>query len=263
LNNQTASTTLTNIGLQVDARVMEGAAFGERVEQGDIELAINAWGAFGGGWHPYNFFSQEFTESDNERQHIDLTSVDVPYPVGNPDGDLETVDVTAKINALGEADSSEAANALLTELAWIYNQYLPRLPLMNGVTRRFLSRDGWEFPETDRQWMVDNPVTNLMRLGGSKQRTDCAGGSIDSPAVSLRPILRTLVPSSNPSFQRPPWWLTCLPQRYFAACSSASRSTAGCDAMTRFFSVLSGWSSPLPGQPVAVDLSTNKIHKCC
>jgi peptide/nickel transport system substrate-binding protein len=165
LNNQTASATLSNFGIQADARVMEGAAFGERVQQGDFAMAVNAWGAFGGGWHPYNFFSQEFEESDNERQHIDPTSVEVPYPVGDPDGDLQTVDVTAKINALGEADTSEEAEQFVTELAWIYNQYLPRIPLMNGITRRFISRDGWEFPATDSKWMVDNPVDNLMRFG--------------------------------------------------------------------------------------------------
>jgi peptide/nickel transport system substrate-binding protein len=165
LNNQTAAATLSNFGIRADARVMEGAAFGERVEQGDFEMAVNAWGAFGGGWHPYNFFSQEFEDSRNERQHIDPTSAEVPYPIGDPDGDLQEVDVTAKIAALGEAGSSEAANELVTELAWIYNQYLPRIPLMNGVSRVFISRDGWDFPETDSQWMVNNPVPNLMRFG--------------------------------------------------------------------------------------------------
>jgi peptide/nickel transport system substrate-binding protein len=89
----------------------------------------------------------------------------VPYPIGDPSADLETVDIPEKIDELATATDSETEQSLIEELSWIYNQHLPRLPLMNGVRRVFLNRDGWSFPERDSKYMMQNPTTELWSHG--------------------------------------------------------------------------------------------------
>jgi peptide/nickel transport system substrate-binding protein len=167
LNNQTAAATLSEFGIDAVPVVTEGAAFGNRVQQGNYDLAMGGWGAFGGGTHPYNFFSQELDPRELANQNIPSEPLvaTVPYPVGNPEGELQEVRVRDRIAALATAESDERAEELVNELAWIYNQFLPKLPLMNGVVRRYISRKEWEFPKKDSQYMVDNPVPNLMRFG--------------------------------------------------------------------------------------------------
>jgi hypothetical protein len=89
----------------------------------------------------------------------------VPYPIGDPSGDLKAVDVTTKIDELATAMESEAEQSLIRELSWIYNQHLPRLPLMNGVRRVFMNRDGWSFPKRDSKYMMQNPTSELWSHG--------------------------------------------------------------------------------------------------
>jgi peptide/nickel transport system substrate-binding protein len=165
LNNQSAAQTLSDFGIDAVPSVLEGATYGQRLDNGAYDIAVSAWGAFGGGRHPFNFFSQEYNESKNSQQNIDPTAAEIPYPIGDPQGDTETVDITAKIDALAQAAPGDEERTAIRELAWIYNQHLPRLPLMNGVSRTFISTDGWQVPAADSQWMMASPEVDLFSHG--------------------------------------------------------------------------------------------------
>jgi peptide/nickel transport system substrate-binding protein len=169
-NNQSAARTLQEFGIDAVPNVLEAATYGERLNNGEFDIAISAWGVFGGGRHPYNFFSQEYSETRNRQQGIDPTAVEVPYPIGDRDGDTETVDVMEKIEAIAAADSEALERERVQEMAWIYNQHLPRLPLMNGVGRTFLATDDWDLPPTDSKWMMEQPYTELHTHGQLQSR---------------------------------------------------------------------------------------------
>ena len=83
-------------------------------------------------------------------------------------GDPEVASVNGEgitQNELATATDAETEQSLIRELSWVYNQHLPRLPLMNGVRRVFLNRDGWAFPERDSKYMMQNPTTELWSHG--------------------------------------------------------------------------------------------------
>jgi peptide/nickel transport system substrate-binding protein len=170
LNAQTAVASLQDAGIDAQTRIRDKAGYGEAIQTGDFDMAINIWGgANGRGSHPYNFFSFQFEEQATNNMNYDATAVDIPHPVGEPDGDVQTVNVREKVEALGRA-SGEAETALIRELAWAYNQSIPRIPLLTNTNLRFISTDEWTLPARSDPTMKDNPVFKLLRAGTVRRR---------------------------------------------------------------------------------------------
>lgn len=71
--------------------------------------------------------------------------VEVPYPIGDPDGDLETVNVHEKVYSLRTQMPESERQELVEELAWIYNQSLPLLPTCEegGQSPYWLDKSKW------------------------------------------------------------------------------------------------------------------------
>jgi ABC-type transport system substrate-binding protein len=182
LNAQTASATLTDFGIDVTTELMEKAAYGDAVQQSDFDLAIHIWGAGRSSFHPHAFYSSEYSTDRSRVTNVDPENVEVPMPVGDPEGSTETVDVTEKIGNLAVAATEEEQRTVIEELAWIYNQHLPRLPLMNGVSRAWLTSDDWELPPKQSQWMRNNGVSGAMRNG----RITAKDGSDDEFTTATR-----------------------------------------------------------------------------
>jgi ABC-type transport system substrate-binding protein len=160
LNCQTAAATLSAFGIESSPVLRESAAYGDDVQNSDFTMAINVWGGATTS-HPFSFFSQAFSQDRATVGNFDPTAMDVPMPVGDPRGSIETVDVTETIAALGEAKPEEERD-IVRKLAWIYNQTLPRLPLMSGVARRWLNGAKWDYPDKDSEYMRDNPVNTVL-----------------------------------------------------------------------------------------------------
>jgi ABC-type transport system substrate-binding protein len=160
LNAQTAVQTLSAFGIDSSAVLRESAAYGDDINNSNFGMAINVWGG-AQTRHPYSFYSTIFSSSNVRTGNFEPTAMEVPMPIGDPNGSTETVDVQAKIEALGSAGSDEQG-PIIEELAWIYNQTLPRLPLMSGVARRWLTDDDWNLPPKDSEYMRDNPVNMVL-----------------------------------------------------------------------------------------------------
>jgi peptide/nickel transport system substrate-binding protein len=165
LNAESAAQTLSDHGIMAQTVVKDKASFGNDVNQGNFQLTMSAWGAFGGGRHPYNYLSQEFGKQRNLDQNFDRTTIEVPYPVGDPDGDTQTVDIREKLQAIASASSEDAERAAIKEAMWVYNQSLPRIPLMNGVGRRWVNTRDWSWPPKESKWMRMNPALGPVRHG--------------------------------------------------------------------------------------------------
>jgi ABC-type transport system substrate-binding protein len=164
LNAQTAAQTLSEFGIEANTALREWAAYGEDIDTSDFTMAIHNWGGAYTSSHPHAFFSTIFSDNRAAVGNFDPTAMEVPMPVGDPAGSVKTLDAREKIATLAKADG-DAQDRLIRELAWIYNQALPRLPLMTGIKRRWLATDRWEYPSIDSQWMRDNPVINVLSTG--------------------------------------------------------------------------------------------------
>ncbi|WP_049947439.1 ABC transporter substrate-binding protein [Candidatus Halobonum tyrrellensis] len=72
-------------------------------------------------------------------------TVEVPYPVGDPDGDLEQVNVYEKMRRLQTKLSEEERGRLVEEVAWIYNQSIPLFAVSEegGIGGYWMNKSRW------------------------------------------------------------------------------------------------------------------------
>jgi ABC-type transport system substrate-binding protein len=182
LHAQTATQTLSEFGIDAQTTLQEKAAYGSDIEASDFTLAINVWGSFSQSRHPYASFSDVFGEGRARVGNFDPSAVEVPYPIGEPAGELRTVDVESKIEQLGSASPDEQG-ALIEELAWIYNQALPRLPLLVPVSQAWLTTDDWEVPPKASEWMRKNGPRNLISTGRIRAKS---GSDVDTFTIPTR-----------------------------------------------------------------------------
>jgi peptide/nickel transport system substrate-binding protein len=165
LNAKTADRTLTDFGIDTESILRDSAAYGQDVRQSNFTMAINVWGGTSGqSRHPFSFFSTVFGPDRARIGQFDPTSLSVPYPIGDPSGERRAVNASQKVEELGQSDGSGEED-LITELAWIYNQSLPRLPLMNGINRAWMTNDEWDIPPKSSQYMRDNAVRLSLKMG--------------------------------------------------------------------------------------------------
>jgi peptide/nickel transport system substrate-binding protein len=74
--------------------------------------------------------------------------LEVPMPVGDPDGDLETINVherTAELPSLAGDELEET----VTTLSWAFNQTLPVIPLVTENGGFVYWTDRWEYPDRE------------------------------------------------------------------------------------------------------------------
>jgi ABC-type transport system substrate-binding protein len=156
-NAELVSETLSAFGVRSTVRSRRSDAYTAAFHDGEFAIAVNAWGNPTASRHPHAFFAEAFAPYRARLGNFDPTAMAVPMPVGDPAGDVETVDVRATISALGSAQPDEQ-DSIVETLAWVYNQTLPRLPLSTGLVRRWLRSEEWDLPAPESQWQRENPV---------------------------------------------------------------------------------------------------------
>jgi len=99
------------------------------------------------------------------------TEFEVPMPVGDAEGELQTVDVASKVEKLGRV-SGEEATRLVRELGWVYNQAPPNYPISQFTNSGWMTTDHWEFPAVDEPIMsIYAPAYFLMKKGKLRAKT--------------------------------------------------------------------------------------------
>lgn len=162
---------LQDFGIQAEMVTNDDTQFGNNWIDGNFELAAQWWA---GGWpsagHPYISW-RDFESFDDSMTAASLPSeVEVPMPVGDPDGDLESVNIEDRLDELVQAVDEEQSMEIVEELAWIYNQYLPRYSVQTHNQTRYYRTDRWDtfHEETDQHGL--EPDNEWVRMGGMLAR---------------------------------------------------------------------------------------------
>lgn len=151
---QIAKTNLNQFGLNTEVTAQEETVrAGNTQESGKWEMMFNSWGDAKSG-PPFLDFQTTFKLKQsingepiqgNEKWAMDR-KVEVPYPVGNPNGGLKEVDIINKLNQLTVKMSEKERKKRVTEVAWIFNQSLPMM-LVNeegGTGGYWLKHGDWQ-----------------------------------------------------------------------------------------------------------------------
>jgi len=119
------------------------------------------------GWtYPYHTLNWNLNSWDARNVYNYSESVDVP-PIGQPDGETETVDLAPEFEALVGMDAEgDAARQKINELAWVFNYDLPQLPIQEKVDQGFISTKNFKVvDDTDPDASVKYATTYLPRVG--------------------------------------------------------------------------------------------------
>lgn len=168
---EVAQELLQSFGFQSDLETVDATTYmGDTRPNADFTLGTWAWGGAG---EPYPYFSLSYGMSSSDARNISQYPEEVEAPpLGEPDGELETVrpgDLVEELAVAGEGEDEE----LIQELAWIYNQTLPVLPLIDGMNQGWTNRENWEFPEDDAPELgVNAPYHWLPRVGALQAKTE-------------------------------------------------------------------------------------------
>lgn len=137
---------------------------------GNYDLAATGWTLQNA--YPYFTFNMYYN-IDAPFLNLDSEELEAP-PMGEPDGELERVDVDGLMEDLRVADEDEAEE-LIGELAWITNQTLPLLPVTEINDTVWFWEDEWSVPDPEEDselYQSKWPLWRFPREGHLQARTE-------------------------------------------------------------------------------------------
>lgn len=129
------------------------------------------------GPHPLSAYRSTIgsvSEPDTVRWNNRLSEVDVPWPPGDPDNDVQSVNIDDRIDALAGAEADDEVQELVEELAWIYNQWVHGIQTCTEFRLNYVATDTWEWdvPMDGPEMLSEQPWTHLIRSGQVRRRTE-------------------------------------------------------------------------------------------
>lgn len=140
---ETAQLTLEDFGMSVELSSQPGTQFSNRRSDGDFDMSLFYWWAP----HPHDGYRADFI--DRMDQINNDTEVTVPS-FGESSGSM-TVDVEERLNELYTTTDEETAREIVREIAWVYNNYLPTLPMTQGVSTSYINTESWNSVAEDSE----------------------------------------------------------------------------------------------------------------
>jgi peptide/nickel transport system substrate-binding protein len=167
---QTAVSNLKDEGIQASMQLIDSTAYWP-----DHYLASN-FKAASTGWtlqnqHPYYTMGMYY-RIDADFMNVDLDTLQAP-PYGEPDGELQDVDVNGLMEDLRVATPEEEAE-IIDQLAWIMNQTIPMLPLIEINDVIWMTDDDWtwDLADDDDRWQAKWPQWWFPRMGLMKAKAE-------------------------------------------------------------------------------------------
>ncbi len=145
--SQSLEQQLNDFGIQAEVTTGEASTFFDRMYEGDFGMCTGYWGE---NVHPYDQYQMPFYNAP--RNWITTNhpaEVEVPMPVGDPDGSLDTIDVHGLMDELSTSSDEDRNREIVQELAWAYNQSVPQIPIWFRYGQMFLNTSDWEWPDLE------------------------------------------------------------------------------------------------------------------
>jgi peptide/nickel transport system substrate-binding protein len=151
---------LTAFGIKCTGRSITYTQFDPEVNDGKFQLASLNFGS--GNPHPQFSYEQNFRNRNQAKSGVgDLTKPGMSFDLVQTTDALGEVDINALIDAAGKGNDVDAQKEAISQLALIYNELLPGVPLWerygnNPVPSRFAA--GW-LPDEDPIYL-NNPYAD-------------------------------------------------------------------------------------------------------
>jgi len=203
----TIASQLKEMGLSVDTFTTDSSTLNDKIVNGNYEIIETGWSGeraqINNFWfwavhsgvtrQRRGFFSEKEAErivkrsdtldfSGPEARDIQNASpkalrpfkIEAP-PVGEPDGPMQEYDVVSmgtkiKNNFIFEGDNGR--KEAIKKLSWVYNWYLPELPITTNGGRKFHNNEKWTVPDKDQTKVWSQFVQSLYGRGYVNAKPD-------------------------------------------------------------------------------------------
>jgi len=156
--------TLKEFGIDAELMALENATFfSNHFQPRDYEIILHVFAGSGTNWSYLNngFTHNWFGPMYKARAE---GGVEVPWPPGDASGSTQNVDVLGKLDELARGPSEDRKQELLTQLAWVFNQDLPYIPICHQYNREYIQAD-WHVPEGESRKILNRTLQWGLRTG--------------------------------------------------------------------------------------------------
>ena len=171
---QNVTSQLQEFGIDAELRkVGHTEMYGDIVPNGKFDLIGDWWSGqwFRGGYPGFHIRSVTvgwWADQTGYPQEVEM-----PMPVGDPEGSTETVDVGTLFEDLSTARDDQTEQDLIEQAAWVYNMTLPKLPMTVERDINLFDVENWEMPPLDGDLMKQGePHWWADRMGEIQARTE-------------------------------------------------------------------------------------------
>lgn len=134
---------LQEFGIDASLLTVEGSSYWGTIYEHDYQLCVEFWASYSQS-HPY-FHMQKIW---GEGGIADLAQVDPVVEADTLNGETQKVDMGKRVSELSSQTGDEATGSI-QELAYLSNQTLPIIPMMEKLSQTFVTTDDWNVPSTD------------------------------------------------------------------------------------------------------------------
>ena len=170
---QNVTSQLQSFGINAQLqKIGHTQMYGDTVPNGKFDIIGDWWSGlwFRGGYPGFHIRSVTLGWW-SEQTHYPKT-VELPMPVGNPNGSTETVDVEQLFADLSTAQNDKEEQRLIEKTAWLYNMTLPKMPITVEHDINLFDTKNWKVPKLDGELMQQGePHWWADRMGEIQART--------------------------------------------------------------------------------------------
>lgn len=169
---QNVTSQLQNFGIEAQLqKVGHTQMYGDIVPNGSFDVIGDWWSGlwFRGGYPGYHIRSVTIGWWSDQTNFPE--KVDIPMPVGEESGSMETVDVVDLFEKLSTAQANDEEQRLNRKAAWVYNMTLPKMPITVEHDINLFDTKNWKLPALDGELMQQgDPHWWVDRMGAIEAR---------------------------------------------------------------------------------------------
>ena len=145
---------LKSFGLDAQLVTTESTALTSDIQTGNFRIAMDGAGSGSAALVPYANY-QALLTSTRTKEGLQYPTADATVPpMGEPDGSREPANISEKMAALSEATEQDEVRSATQDLAWVVNQTLPILPLIQDWGGYTGSSDQWNVDTDSPDWQT-------------------------------------------------------------------------------------------------------------
>jgi len=121
-------------------------------------------------WEAYDFELGFYQAGTDGATYQVPEQTQIPNEIGNPDSEMETVNILDLISQLRTPQSEESMQQTINKAAWLYTQLLPSIPLAHIVPQLVVNDSDFVWPENPTNFSDYRLMQDMWKYNGTRSK---------------------------------------------------------------------------------------------